>query len=157
MFQCAHDPFRVSERIDSGYSASVPPERSQVRHGSATTIPGGNWAARVLNRNHRPKPSTFSGSRNQRGLPSGFKRNQTDVPKKGPTLSRKLVSIAAVLALLVSGGLCFSQDLEAKYKEKLEKEFVKKISWIQSLEEAQKVSAKTGKPIFGYFTRSYAP
>ena len=105
----------------------------------------------------QPKPSTFSGSRNQRGLPSGLKRNQTDVPKKGPTLSRKLISNAAVLALLVSGGLCFSQDLEAKYKEKQEKEFVKKISWIQSLEEAQKVSAKTGKPIFGYFTRSYVP
>ncbi len=68
-----------------------------------------------------------------------------------------MARLLGVLALILIGGNVSAQDLQELYKKKLEKDFVKKISWVQSLEEAQELSAKTGKPIFGYFTRSYAP
>ena len=48
-------------------------------------------------------------------------------------------------------------QLEKNYQEKQKKSFVKKIEWVMSLEEAQKISEKKGLPILAYFTRSYAP
>ena len=69
-------------------------------------------------------------------------------------LTRCITSFACLLLLV---GTAQGQDLEESYKKKLEKEFMKKVTWVQSLEEAQKLSKETGKPIFGYFTRSYAP
>ena len=67
-------------------------------------------------------------------------------------------SIAGLSVLLLLCGSASAQaDLEEKYAEKLEKDFAKKIPWETSLEEAMKKSRETGKPIFGYFTRSYAP
>lgn len=68
---------------------------------------------------------------------------------------RPLMLGFATLLLLTSSAL--GQSNEEKYKKKLEKPFVKKIEWIQSLEQAQKIAKETGKPIFGYFTRSYSP
>ncbi|MEM7167385.1 MAG: hypothetical protein AAF581_18125 [Planctomycetota bacterium] len=67
---------------------------------------------------------------------------------------RSMVTLASLLLLV---GVAHGQDLEEKYKAKLEKAFMSKISWEQSLEEAMKKSKETGKPIFGYFTRSYSP
>lgn len=48
------------------------------------------------------------------------------------------------------------EDLAKKRDEKLEKEFLKKSSWITDYTAAKEESKKTGKPIFAYFTRSYA-
>jgi hypothetical protein len=49
------------------------------------------------------------------------------------------------------------QELRDNYKHKLEKEFVSKIEWAQSLDEARASAKKQGKLVLGYFTRSYAP
>ncbi|MCA8962194.1 MAG: hypothetical protein KDC38_16830 [Planctomycetes bacterium] len=68
---------------------------------------------------------------------------------------RRLVVCLASLFLI--GGVVDAQDLEENYKKKLAKEFVKKVPWVDTLEKAQALSRKTGKPIFGYFSRSYAP
>ena len=69
-------------------------------------------------------------------------------------LKRCIVSFSL---LLLFGGAAFGQSNEEKYQQKLQKEFMKKIEWTHSLEDAMKKSKETGKPIFGYFTRSYAP
>ncbi len=69
-------------------------------------------------------------------------------------LKRCIVSMSL---LLLFTGAAQGQSLEEKLEEKLAKEFMKKIEWNLTLDEAMKKSKETGKPIFGYFTRSYAP
>ena len=67
-------------------------------------------------------------------------------------------SIAGALALMaVIGSTVSAQDFETKYKDKLKKDFVSKVEWVQSLEKAKESAAAQNKLIFGYFTRSYAP
>lgn len=56
------------------------------------------------------------------------------------------------LAAAVAG-----QDFDALYKEKLEKDFAKKIPWESSLEAAKAKAKAQNQLILGYFTRSYAP
>lgn len=63
----------------------------------------------------------------------------------------------ALLAICVFAGLASAQSNEEKYKKKLTKEFVSKVEWVQTLEEAKKQAAEQNKLIFGYFTRSYSP
>lgn len=65
--------------------------------------------------------------------------------------------ILGFASVLLLASPLLAQSNEEKYKEKLKKEFVSKIEWVHSLDEAMKISKETGKPIFGYFTRSYAP
>jgi hypothetical protein len=48
-------------------------------------------------------------------------------------------------------------ELATKRDQKLESEFLKLADWVTDFAEAQAVAAETGKPIFAYFTRSYAP
>jgi len=48
-------------------------------------------------------------------------------------------------------------DLVAKKEEKLAQAWLKNADWILDYDEAKAAAAKTGKPIFAYFTRSYAP
>lgn len=81
--------------------------------------------------------------------------------------STRACSLAAALVVLFAAGFADGQDrrrqgydkasLEAGYKQKLELPFVGKISWVRTLEEAQKLSKEKRLPIFGYFTRSYGP
>ena len=47
--------------------------------------------------------------------------------------------------------------LRQNYQRKLEKPFVGKIEWVRTLAEAKERARAEGKPILGYFTRSYAP
>ena len=66
----------------------------------------------------------------------------------------------ATLALLLLGGTAEAQNSDAlkrKYESKLTEAFVGKINWAHSLEEAKKRARAEGKPILGYFTRSYSP
>lgn len=63
-------------------------------------------------------------------------------------------AVAGIVALSAS---LAAQSNEDKYKEKLEKEFVSKITWVRTLGEAQAKAAAEKKLIYGYFTRSYAP
>ncbi|MGE3166463.1 MAG: hypothetical protein AB7O52_16305 [Planctomycetota bacterium] len=64
---------------------------------------------------------------------------------------------AAVSVLLMSGVAAAQPAMQAKLDEKLKKDFVKKIPWVHDYDEALKLAKEQGKPIFGYFTRSYAP
>jgi hypothetical protein len=66
------------------------------------------------------------------------------------------LSLALASATLLTAS-AHAQSLEEKYTQKLEKDFVSKIEWVRTLEEAQAAARKTGKPVFAYFTRSYAP
>jgi hypothetical protein len=47
-------------------------------------------------------------------------------------------------------------ELEKKYQEKLKHDFFKKGPWLLDYDEARAEAKKTGKPLFVYFTRSYA-
>lgn len=64
--------------------------------------------------------------------------------------------LAAALVVAI-GSTAFGQSLEEKRDKKLASEFLKKASWITDYEKALAESKKSGKPIFGYFSRSYSP
>lgn len=64
----------------------------------------------------------------------------------------------AALALLELAAAVEAQDTpEQKRDKKLGLPFLKKAPWITDYDQALEESKKQGKPIFGYFTRSYAP
>ena len=67
--------------------------------------------------------------------------------------------VMALLGLALIGGTALAQDasMEEKYQEKLKKDFVGKVGWVQSLDAAKAAAAKEGKLIFAYFSRSYSP
>ena len=65
--------------------------------------------------------------------------------------------MVAALALACAGGVAAQEELEARRDKKLAAEFLKKAPWFTDYEKALEESKKTGKPIFGYFTRSYSP
>lgn len=72
-----------------------------------------------------------------------------------------MTSAAMLAALCGAQGLRaepeLSEELKAKLEKKLESPFLKKAAWHTEIEKAKAEAAKTGKPIFAYFTRSYAP
>ncbi len=68
----------------------------------------------------------------------------------------KKLSLAAVAAMLLALPAT-AQDLQAKYKKKLAKEFAQKTAWVQKLADAQAKAAESNKLILGYFSRSYSP
>lgn len=68
----------------------------------------------------------------------------------------KHIVLAAALVVAV-GSSAFGQSLEEKRDKKLASEFLKKAAWTTDYDKALEESKKTGKPIFGYFSRSYAP
>ena len=74
---------------------------------------------------------------------------------KALTLVAPLVA-AGVLALPVT-----AQDkqaeYQAKYEEKLKKEFIAFGGWQTDYDAVREQAAKEGKVIFAYFSRSYAP
>ena len=66
---------------------------------------------------------------------------------------------ALLLAALVVGAassVCRADDLTDKRDALLKEEWLKKAEWITDYDKALAESKKTGKAIFGYFTRSYA-
>jgi hypothetical protein len=70
-------------------------------------------------------------------------------------LKKHIVLAAALIAAI--GSTAFGQSLEEKRDKKLASEFLKKASWITDYDKALEESKKSGKAIFGYFSRSYAP
>ena len=50
-----------------------------------------------------------------------------------------------------------AQDMAAKKEKKLSGEWLKKAEWNLDFAAAKEAAAKSGKPIFAYFSRSYAP
>ena len=50
-----------------------------------------------------------------------------------------------------------SDELEAKYREKLAADFVEHGAWVTDYAEARARAKAEGKVLFTYFSRSYAP
>ena len=74
----------------------------------------------------------------------------------------RLALLWGVLGLLCAPAIAEAQGpssdaLRQNYQRKLEKPFVGKIEWVRTREEAKERARAEGKPILGYFTRSYAP
>lgn len=63
----------------------------------------------------------------------------------------------ALVFLALSSAAAAQQSLEEKRDQKLKSPFLSKAAWITDYDRAREESRKTGKPIFAYFTRSYAP
>lgn len=72
-------------------------------------------------------------------------------------MRHRLVMALLGIALMAGASLAQDQTMEQKYQEKLKKDFVGKVDWVQSLESAKAKAAEQKKLIFAYFTRSYAP
>lgn len=70
--------------------------------------------------------------------------------------SRAAFLLAAVFA---AGGMetLRAETLEEKRDAKLQSAFLKRAPWITDYDKARATARETGKPIFAYFTRSYAP
>jgi hypothetical protein len=75
--------------------------------------------------------------------------------KESP-LNLKHVILATALVAGI-GSAAFGQSLEEKRDKKLASEFLKKAAWSTDYDKALAESKKSGKPIFGYFSRSYSP
>ena len=68
--------------------------------------------------------------------------------------------LPGTLALFMLAGLCSvaaAQSMEERRDKKLSEPWVTKAAWLTDYDKARAESKKSGKPIFGYFTRSYAP
>lgn len=69
----------------------------------------------------------------------------------------------ATLLLLGLAMPAFAQDddrtakMQANFEAKMEKTFIKNVAWETDFDKAKAKAAATGKTIFAYFTRSYAP
>lgn len=73
-------------------------------------------------------------------------------------LNRTLLGgLAAALALTPVLGAQSQEDLKAKLQEKLSHEFIEFGGWITDYDAARAKSKAEGKPLFVYFSRSYAP
>lgn len=65
---------------------------------------------------------------------------------------------ALALAILGAAALAAqAQSLEEKKAHKLDSAFLKKADWITDYDQARDTAKKSGKPIFGYFSRSFSP
>ena len=72
-------------------------------------------------------------------------------------MNRLMIAGTAILGALLATPALAQDGLVAKKEAKLAEAWVKNATWILDYEEAQAAAAKAGKPIFAYFTRSYAP
>jgi len=77
------------------------------------------------------------------------------VKERPLNLTKHAVLAAALVAAI--GSAAFGQSLEEKRDKKLASEFLKKAAWTTDYDKALEEAKKTGKPIFGYFSRSYSP
>lgn len=66
-----------------------------------------------------------------------------------------LIPLLALLALS-SPALAEEDPLVQKRDRKLQSAFLKEAEWFTDYDKALAEAGKTGKPIFAYFTRSYA-
>lgn len=71
----------------------------------------------------------------------------------------RILTIATAAALAAPNSLA-AQDQEqliANRAKKLESRFLEKADWFTDYDQARAEASKTGKMIFAYFGRSYAP
>lgn len=60
-------------------------------------------------------------------------------------------------ALLLAASAAQAQTLEEKLEKKLAKPFVENVAWVQDYDAALAKAKESGRIIFAYFSRSYAP
>ena len=75
---------------------------------------------------------------------------------------KKLVPTLLMVALLVAlapqvATAQTGDGMQQRYDDKLAEPFLEKAQWLLDYDEARVEAKKTGKAIFVYFTRSYAP
>ncbi|MCZ6573582.1 MAG: hypothetical protein O7C98_10510 [Planctomycetota bacterium] len=66
----------------------------------------------------------------------------------------------AVLSFALAAGISASASagqMEDQFEAKLKKPFMQNASWVMGYDKALEEAKASGKTIFGYFTRSYAP
>jgi hypothetical protein len=66
-------------------------------------------------------------------------------------------TLAVAIALGLASRAAAQDELEEARDKKLKSEFLTKAAWITDFKKAREESRKSGRPIFGYFTRSYSP
>ena len=66
-------------------------------------------------------------------------------------------TLAVAFALGLASAAAAQDAMTEKRDKKLKSEFLAKAAWLTDFEKAREESKKSGKPIFGYFTRSYSP
>jgi hypothetical protein len=76
-------------------------------------------------------------------------------------VSLRTVPLAALALILAAGPLLAGPDAQEQMKkqrdEKLSHDWVKKFPWVTDYAAAKAEAKKSGKMIFAYFSRSYAP
>ncbi|MBL4846337.1 MAG: hypothetical protein JKY65_12485 [Planctomycetes bacterium] len=69
----------------------------------------------------------------------------------------RMQALAVSAALLVcTGAPASAQDLEKKLEKKLAEKWINSPKWHTDYDTAKAEAKKSGKIIFGYFTRSYS-
>lgn len=72
-------------------------------------------------------------------------------------MNRALLIAAFLLAGAALATAQSQDDLKKKRDQALKEEFLRKAAWTTDYDKARAEAKKTGKPVFAYFTRSYAP
>ena len=68
-----------------------------------------------------------------------------------------ILGLAGALLLGAAPALDAQTPMESRLAAKLNEPWLKNAPWITDFDEAMAASKKLAKPIFAYFTRSYAP
>ncbi len=108
-----------------------------------------------------PNSRTIVADRGGHGVINPIRRSKPDVWKKIEKFLRDGDMSEVPSWVQLSPSRRFSlpdfpaPDLIAKRDKKLEGAWLNNAAWILDYDEAKRESAKTGKPIFGYFTASY--
>ena len=66
-------------------------------------------------------------------------------------------TLIPALVLAAMSSAAFAQSMEERLDAKLKKDFVSAVAWEQDYDAARQKAQDSGKMIFAYFTRSYAP
>ncbi len=66
-------------------------------------------------------------------------------------------AFAGLLGLAATIAAQDQEAMKASYQAKLDKDFVKNATWITDYDKALATAKARNKPIFAYFSRSYAP
>jgi len=66
-------------------------------------------------------------------------------------------TLSLITAGLLCGALTAQSQLETLRDRKLGERWVTSAPWVTDYDEALATAKQSGKPVFAYFTRSYAP
>lgn len=72
-------------------------------------------------------------------------------------MKRATCGFLAAALLAAFGSSAWAQGLEEKKQQHLKAAFLQKAAWFTDYDQAKEEARKTGKPIFGVFSRSYEP